>query len=183
MAEKETLPRRRNAGHWVQTERKAHEAWAALVRSSPKAAELMHLLVAEMGDHNAVVISQHTLAGLMGCAERTVRRAVKELADGNWIELRQIGERGTVNAHVINDRVAWQGKREGRRYSLFSASVVISDAEQPGGAVGTFSAPLRALPTLFPGERQLPTGEGLQPPSEPDLPGMEHDLPAKTSED
>jgi hypothetical protein len=29
------------------------------------------------------------------------------------------------------------------------------------------------------GERQMPVGDGLPPPSEPPLPGLEPDLPAK----
>lgn len=171
-----SLPDQPIQGRWVQTERAAHEAWAALIRKSSIAAELMHLLVGRMGDHNAVVISQGTLSELLGRSKRTVKRAVKDLVDDNWIEVRQIGDRGTVNAYVINDRVAWYGPRNGMRYSLFSATVVVSEDEQPSEP---FSEPLRRLPTLFPGERQLPSGEGLEPPSEPDLPGFEVDLPAK----
>jgi hypothetical protein len=67
----------------------------------------------------------------MKCSRRTVQRAVDVLAEDRWIEIRQIGENGTVNAHIINDRVAWSGKRDGLRYSLFSAAVIISEAEQP----------------------------------------------------
>lgn len=178
-ADRGRLPEERPRGHWVQTERRAHEAWAGLVRSSPRAAELLHLLVAQMGQHNAVVISQGTLATMMGRNRRTVMRAVEVLAEGNWLRALQIGDRGTVNAYVVNDQVAWQGKREGMRYSLFSASVVIAEAEQAAEALARLSEPLKAIPSLFPGERQLPTGEGLPPPSEPDLPGMEPDLPTR----
>lgn len=177
MAEK--LPEAKPKGHWVQTERAAHEAWAALLRRSPRAAELLHLLVARVGDHNAVVISQASLAKLMGRNPRTVRRAAQELVDQNWIEVRQIGDRGTVNAYVVNDRVAWNGRRDSIRYSLFSAAVVISEEEQPDRASLSAQEPLRELPSLFPGEQQLPGGEGLPPPSEPDFPGLEPDLPAK----
>lgn len=172
------LPEKKTRGHWVQTERQAHEAWAELMRKSPRAAELLHLLVARMGDHNAVVVSQKTLGELMERNTRTVRRAVKELVAGNWIEVRQLGDTASVNAYVINDRVAWSGRRESLRYSLFSAAVVVSSQEQPDSSDIGSQAPLRALPTLFPGERQLPTGPGLPPPSEPILPGMEPDLPA-----
>jgi hypothetical protein len=49
---------------WVQTERAAHEQWARLVMSSPRAAALMHHFVALMGHQNAVVIPQKTLARL-----------------------------------------------------------------------------------------------------------------------
>ncbi|OOY22460.1 helix-turn-helix domain-containing protein [Thioclava sediminum] len=175
----EKLPEAKPKGHWVQTEREAHEAWAALMRKSPRAAELLHLLVARVGDHNAVVVSQKTLAAIMDRNPRTIKRAVRDLVQGNWIEVRQIGDTGTVNAYVINDRVAWTGRREGMRYSLFSAAVVVSDAEQPDEADLGAQEPLRELPSLFPGERQLPSGDGLAPPSEPAIPGLEPDLPAR----
>jgi DNA-binding transcriptional MocR family regulator len=161
----------------VQTEREAHEAWAKLLRNSPRAAELLHLLVARVGRHNAVVISQKTLAALMGRHVNTVTKAVRQLKDANFLEVRQIGDRGTTNAYIINDRVAWQGKRDGIRYSLFSAQVIVSEDEQPDDIDD--QAPLRRTPTLYPGEQQLPTGDGLPPPSEPEFPGMEPDLPAR----
>jgi len=39
---------------------------------------------------------------------------------------------------------------------------------------------LRRLPTLYPGEQQLPSGEGLSPPSQPHFDGMEPNLPARS---
>lgn len=172
------LPAQKPKGHWVQTDRSSHEAWAALTRKSPLAAQVMHLLAARVGDHNAVVISQGTLAKLAGASRRGVQNAIAVLERERWIELRQIGDRGTVNAHVINDRVVWTGSRDGLRTSLFSAVVVLSDTEQPDREDLGAQQPLRKLPRLFPGERQMPAGEGEPPPSEPSLPGMEPDLPA-----
>ena len=64
------------------------------------------------------------------------------------------------------------------RYSLFSAAVLIADDEQPDREELGAQPALHRLPNLFPGERQLPSGPGLPPPSEPSLPGMEPDLPA-----
>lgn len=175
----EKIPEKAPSGRWLQTERAAHEAWAKLIAESPKAAQLMHLLVARIGEHNAVVISQKNLIRLMGVSRPTVQRAVKKLKDDLWIEVRQIGDRGTTNAYVVNDRVAWLGKREGIRYSLFSAAVVISDDEQPDEDKLDNQEPLRQIPSIGRGEQQLPTGPGLPPPSEPVFPGMEVDLPAK----
>lgn len=167
-------------GSWVQTERAAHEAWAALVAKAPKAAQLMHILTARVGENNAVVISHKTLASLMKVKSiTTVKTALAVLQEDRWIEIRQIGDRGTVNAYVMNDRVVWNGPRDGMRYSLFSATVVLSDAEQPDRDSLGQQVALRSIPGLLPGERQLPTGEGLPPPSEPALPGMEPDLPAR----
>src|SRR3546814_8965486 len=114
----------------------------------------------------------------MKCSRRTVQRAVDVLAEDRWIEIRQIGENGTVNAHIINDRVAWSGKRDGLRYSLFSAAVIISEAEQPDFEALGQQAPLRRLPSLLRDERQLPSGPGTPPPAQPFIDGMEPHLPA-----
>lgn len=166
------------AGRWVQTERAAHEAWGNLIDRSPKAAKLMHLLTARVGDNNAVVVSQKTLQTLMKCSRPTVQRALDLLVSDRWLEVRRIGENGTVNAYIINDRIAWSGKRDGLRYSLFTAAVIVSEDEQPDRDQLGAQEPLRRLPSLFRGEQQLPTGDGLPPPVEPALPGLEHDLPA-----
>lgn len=171
------LPKEQPKGNWVQTERAAHEAWAALIQKAPKAAQLMHLLTARVGEHNAVVVSQKTLAELMRCSRRTVQRAVEVLAEDNWIEIRQIGQSGTVNAHIINDRVAWSGKRDGLRHSLFSATVIISSTEQPDSFDPDNQEPLRKIASLYPSEQQLPSGDGLPPPSQPFFDGLEPDLP------
>lgn len=169
------LPVKKAPGTWVQTDRATHEAWAALTRRSGLAAQIMHLLAARVGEFNAVVISQKTLAELAGASRRGVQNALKLLEQDRWIELVQIGDTGSVNAHVINDRVVWSGPRENLRYSKFSAVVIVSEKEQPNpDALGRHDA-LRTLPGD--GERQIATGPGLEPPSEPNLPGMEPDLP------
>lgn len=179
MTDTRTLPTAPSSpGSWVQTDRATHEAWARMSVKSPRASALLHVLVARIGQHNAVVASQSVLAKLMGCNRRTIVRAIQDLVEGRWIEVRQIGDRGTVNAYVVNDRVAWHGPREGLRYSLFSATVILAESEQPDGRELGQQEPLRKLPRLFPGERQLAGGEGEPPPSEPSLPGMEPDLPA-----
>jgi hypothetical protein len=175
MAKQPALPAKRPAGTWIQTGREAHEAWALLSRK-PAASAVMHILCAHLGEHNAVVISQETIARLCKLSTRSVRRGILDLIEGNWIEVRQIGATGTTNAYVVNDRVAWQGSRDGLRYSLFSAAVFISEEEQPDRDDLERQAPLRRLPRI--GEQQLPAGEGLPPPSQPFLAGLEPDLPA-----
>ncbi|MCA0964971.1 helix-turn-helix domain-containing protein [Salipiger bermudensis] len=179
----EKLPdTKKRQGNWVQTERAAHEAWAALIADSPLAARVAHVLTARLGDHNAVVISQKALAKILGKSDRSVRTALKKLEAENWIEIRQIGQNGTVNAYVVNDRIAWSGKRDGIRYSLFSANVIVTDEEQPDRNELGQQEPLRRLPSLYQDERQLPSGAGLPPISQPFFDGMEPDLPG-TSRD
>lgn len=175
---KQDLPEKKQHGSWVQTERAAHEAWAMFLGlpGAVNASRVMHLLLSRMEAHNAVVIAQKTLADLLGVDVRTVRRAVAMLKEHKWIELRNIGVKGTVSAYIVNDRIAWTGKRDGIRYSLFSATVIISDKEQPDQI--DHQEPLRKLPRLYPDEKQLPSGQGLPPVSQPSFPGLEQDLPS-----
>ena len=76
----------------------------------------------------------------------------------------------TVNAYVLNDRVAWTRARNDLRYSLFSATVITSETEQDDTDALGKQVPLRRLPKL--GEAQLPSGTGLPPESQAFLGGM-----------
>ena len=169
-------PAKHKSGHWVQTERKAHEAWANLIARKPRAAMLLHHLVAQMGHQNAVVVSQKTLSKLMGYGLRTVQYAIVDLVAEKWIQVVKLNGPGTVSAYVVNDRVAWGQPRDQLSLSAFSATVVANLEDQDTDALT--HSDLRRIPTLYPGERQLPTGFGEDPPSQPNMPGMEPDLPA-----
>ncbi len=161
---------------WVQTERKAHEAWASLIGRKPRAAMLLHHLVARMGHQNAIVVSQKTLAKIVGVHLETVKRALRDLESERWIQVVKMNGPGTVCAYVVNDRVAWAEKRELLRLSVFSATVVADEEDQDANALRHDE--LRRIPLLYPGERQLPHGPGEMPPSQPSLDGLEADLPA-----
>lgn len=166
-------------GTWVQTDRKGHEKWAVLAIEHPRASSVLHVLVSKMGRHNALVASLPNLCRLTKCSRSTLIRALAVLREQNWIEVRQIGASGTTNAYILNDRLVWSGDRDGIRYSLFSAAILISDDEQPDRDQLGAQPPLEGIPALYAGEHQLPTGDGLPPPSQPALPGMEPDLPAR----
>lgn len=169
------VPVKHKSGQWVQTERKAHEAWANLIARKPRAAQLLHHLVAQMGHQNAVVVSQKILAQLMGVTDRTVRTAIADLVSENWVQVVRIGK-GKEAAYVVNDRVAWGQSRDQLKLSTFSATVIADLDDQDPEALE--HRDLRRIPTLYPGEQQLPSGTGLAPPSQPALEGLEHDLPA-----
>ncbi len=163
-------------GTWVQTERKAHEGWAKLIRTSPKAAELLHLLVANMDKKSAVVVSQKVLAEMMSAHINTVKKSITVLRDGNWIDVVRVGsERGGVNAYLVNRRVAWADKRENQHFAVFDARIITSSGEQDFDVLEQ-REPLKQLPNF--GEFQLPVGDGLDPPSQPSIDGFEPDLPA-----
>ena len=171
-----SVPKLDVRGTWVQTERAAHEAWSALIGRKPKAAQLMHLLVANMGKDGAVVVSQTTLASLMDVSLNTVKRSLTVLSQECWIDVVRVGsERGGVNAYVVNRRVAWADKRENQRYAAFDARILVSEAEQDA-PIADERSQLRQLPSLSPGDMQLPHGEGLPPPSQKPL--VDADLPS-----
>lgn len=176
------LPDRQAPGHFVQTDRSAHEAWMQLTIQAPKASAVLHLLANRVGEHNAVVASYPVLAEVSGLSVSTIRRAIATLIEGNWIEVRRLGPSSTVNAYVLNDRVVWTRARNDLRYSLFSATVLAAETEQEDREVLEKQEPLRKLPRA--GEQQLPSGAGLPPVSQPFFDGLEPDLPGtgKTDE-
>lgn len=156
---------------WVQTERKAHEAWGKLTMRSPRAAAVMHHLVANMGHQNAVVIAQKTLAKLTGCSVATLKRALTDLEDERWIQVVQIGSNGTVNAYVVNAQVAWGENRDQiGRLAVFQAAVIADADDQPDDRLERTD--LRKLPIIYPPEEALPQGEG-EPGGQPTFPGFE----------
>lgn len=161
---------------WVQTELKMHEAWGRLTVKNGSAAAVMHALCAMVGEKNAVVVSQTVIAKALGITDRTVRTALKTLEDGHWIQVVRIGK-GRECAYVLNDRVAWSDKRSNLYLSLFSATVVADAEDQESHTLE--GPPLHKIPTLQAGEKQLPSGPGEEPPSQPSLVGFEPDLPAK----
>lgn len=166
-------------GTFVQTDRATHEAWAKFSIKRPAASAVLHYLAANVGYHNAVIIPQKTVAKALGISDRTVRRAVEDLSDGNWIQVVKLGA-GRECAYVLNDRVAWADKRDNLRLSRFSAEV-IADADDQSDLTLS-DTPLHRLPAMFSDEAQLPSGEGLPPVSQPFLEGMEPDLPATTAD-
>lgn len=168
--------RRQHKGHFVQTDRATHEAWARFTVKRPTAAGVLHLLTANVGHQNAVVISQKVIAKALGVSDRTIIRAIADLEAGNWLQVIKLGA-GRECAYVLNDRVAWADKRDNLRLSRFSAEV-IADADDQS-ALTLSDTPLHSLPTLFSDEAQLPSGEGLPPVSQPFFEGMEPNLPAK----
>lgn len=134
---------------------------------------MAHYLVAHMERTGAVVASYATLAKITGMSVATVRRALDDLKADRWIEVVQIGGKGGANAYVINSRVAWALGRDKLHMAAFTARVIADAGEQPQ----IDDTPLRRIPTLHPGELQLPSGPGEDPPSQPMLEGMEPDLP------
>lgn len=166
-------------GTWVQVDRAALERWSLLTMNNPRAAAVMQVMVSRMQRNNALVTSQATLASYAGCSIATLKRALSVLREQGWLDVQRIGPTGTACAYIVNSRVAWSGPRDGIRYAMFDATVLVSDVEQPNRhRIGT-EPPLEQIPEIYSGEQQMPVGDGMDPPAEPELPGLERDLVAR----
>lgn len=139
------IPKRKDVGSWVQIEREGLRAWRILVREAPRAAELMMELASRVGSHNAVIVSQKMLAAELGVHSRTIYRAIETLRERNWIEVRNVDFSGT-KAYVLNNRVVWTGSRDGLRFALFSAAVILSETDQPDRDQLGRQEPLKQMP-------------------------------------
>jgi hypothetical protein len=164
---KAPVPKRQE---FVQTQRTAHVEWGKLVLSNPTAAAVMHQLVAFMDRQNAVAISHTTLGELVGLHQTTIKKAIKYLRDHHWVQVIQLGQRGTVNAYVVNDQVAWADYRDNKRLAIFSARIIADAKDQDGLALAP--AKLRKVPVIYPPEEALPVGD-LRPGDQDSFPGFE----------
>lgn len=129
---------------WVQTDRNAHDAWGNMVSRNPRAAVLLHKLVAHMDQSGAVVASHSTLSKLCGYSTATLKRAISDLKNDQWIEVVQLGGKGGACAYVVNSRVAWADKRSNLPMAFFTARVIANEEEQSS----IEKTPLRKIPTL-----------------------------------
>lgn len=165
-----------NRGTWVQTERAGHEAWAQLIHHNPRAAQLLHILVANMDEKAALVASHKLLSELCGVSIMTIRRSLTVLVDQAFIQTVRIGsERGGVLGYIVNSRVAWADSRDNLKYASFSARVLVTSTEQTAPLEGP---ELKQAPIMAPGDLQLPHGPGMEPPAQETLNGLLPDIPA-----
>lgn len=155
---------------WVQTERATHVAWGRLALTNPSAAAVMHQLVAVMDKQNAVAVSHKTLAALVGVSVTTVKRALGFLEESRWLQTVRIGPTGSVNAYVINERVAWADYRDNKRFAVFSARIVADVDDQTRLCLDP--SDLRRVPVIHPPEEALPVGD-WPPGAQAQLPGFE----------
>ena len=148
----------------------ALEGLSELIDRAPKAAKLIVALIRRMppGGGGVVVVSRETMKELMGCSMPTVDRSLKILMDEGWVQRIKIGG---ASALAINRRVAWVGPRGDLQHAVFDATVIASRSEQDAAALNP--PPARQVPILEHGEVPIPTGDGIDPPSQQLLDGVE----------
>jgi hypothetical protein len=155
---------------FVQIEREALHEWSRFMMKHQRAASVLGHLTALMDKQAAVAISHKTLAKICGCSLPTIKRALDDLQNGNWIQVVQLGPSGTVNAYVINSRVAWCDLRDNKKMAIFSARIVADSDDQSQQTLS--NEKLRRVPIVHPPEEALPAGEWPEG-AQTQLPGME----------
>lgn len=129
---------------FVQVERSELRCIAELGQTSPLALDVLMMLVQAMNKENAVMMSYETMAALTGKKDRTLRRAVKILKDGNWIQVIKVG---TANAYVVNNAVFWTDRGD-KKYASFSAQVVTTFDEQDKDVRSSPNTKLKRVPSI-----------------------------------
>jgi hypothetical protein len=165
---------------FVQIEREALIEWANFTRKKPTASALLQRLTAMMDKQGAVAVSHKTLAKLSRCSINTVKTAISDLEKGNWLQIVRLGSTGTVNAYVINSRVAWCDLRDNKKMAIFSARIVADVEEQTERTLSNDK--LRRIPIVHPPEEALPAGEWPEG-GQTQLPGLESVAVGKPKED
>lgn len=136
-----------------------------LARRAPAARQVFDLICEKMNRSNALVISQTTMASILGYTRQTISSSVALLENESWLQIIKIG---TSNAYVLNSKVVWRDVG-GKRYSAFNARVYVSEEEQNKSAEMWEAVTLKQVPVLLPGEIPISDEEDLPPPDQKDL--------------
>ena len=155
---------------WLMSDKKAHQAmWQFGVKpGNGTAIVVLHFLTARLHrGTNAVVMSFDAIAKTMNLTDKTIKTAIKKLAEAKFI---QILKTGKSNVYVINHQVAWQGPR-GARFAAFGAELMVHEAEQdmPVDQLIEDAKNLQTVPIMEFGERILVGNEPIDPPDQQEL--------------
>lgn len=155
---------------WLMSDKKAHQAmWQFGVKPGNGTSILvLHFLTSRLHrGTNAVVMSFDAIAKTMNLTDKTIKTAIKKLAEAKFI---QILKTGKSNVYVINHQVAWQGAR-GARFAAFGAELMVHEAEQdvPVDQLIEDSKTLQTVPIMDFGERILVGNESIDPPDQQEM--------------
>jgi hypothetical protein len=103
---------------------------ARLSIKNPRAASILHVILAQLDEDKTLVISQNNLARLGKCSLATLKRSLKVLRE-NWVDISNIGNTGSVCSYRINERLLWEYSDEDNiKVAIFKATVLTSSNEQ-----------------------------------------------------
>ncbi|ECI2830453.1 hypothetical protein AHV84_24390, partial [Salmonella enterica subsp. enterica serovar Senftenberg] len=154
----------RVTGGYYMMSRAAEKNLRALQAANPTAALVFSVIRENMQiGTNAVAISNTAFCKIIGKSRATVTRAIKHLAEHNYVQIVKVG---TTNTYVVNEQVAFAGSA-GQRKAVFSATVVAHEVEQDEGWDQVKK--LKAVPVIYEDERAIMNDEELPPPDQTDL--------------
>lgn len=113
--------------NFVQINRDTYKLEDRLMKNNPFAYRVWRFLIDKMDNYNAVIISYNVLTEVFEVSRSTIYRAIKELEEGNYVK---IFKSGTSNVYAINDEMVWSSWGNNRKYSSFSANVIVAESEQ-----------------------------------------------------
>lgn len=114
-------------GNFVQLYRSGITPLINIAEKNPQAVRLFLFFIKEMNGKNALIASVRVLAEVLNVSEKSIKNWVKFLKENNFID---IAKSGTSNVYFINSTIAWTSTAAGKKYSNFSAQVLISESEQ-----------------------------------------------------
>lgn len=123
------------------------QGWKTIVELSNDAVALrLYAFLADQAGHeNALVATYATLAAELEISERTIRRAVRRLEEGEHLVVLKLG---TTCVYVLNPDEVWKTKDEHKRFCSFRTRALVPFADNPmlkrrlTHAVGQRSLPL-----------------------------------------
>jgi hypothetical protein len=154
-----------NPNDFVQVTRGHLRDLRELAKRSPASWHVFMLLTERMNRGNAIVVSQTTMAKILGYTRPTVNIAIKLLETERWLQVVKVGQ---ANAYVLNSKVVWRDVG-GKRFAGFYAEVLVSEEEQGRPIEDWDNIELRQVPLLGENEHPLLDDAPLPPPDQADL--------------
>jgi len=158
-------PINKNTADFVQVTRGYLAEMRKLQDKSPMALSVLLFLTERMTRQNAIVISQPTLAEILGCNPSSIYRAINLLRKENWVQVVKVGQ---ANGYLVNSKVVWRSHQE-KRYGYFNAEVVVSETEQVQTIEELENQTLKHIPNVKVGEMMISDNADLPPPDQKDL--------------
>ena len=152
--------------NFVQFNRKAMASHRQLIMKSQLGAAILDFLVERMDRNNAVVCSYKVLQEITGYSRASIGRAMKVLKEDNWIQTVKIG---SATAYLVNSAAFWSTYANGKKYSLFHATVIASAEEQQETEEALEKLELNRVTVLQNNEMAVIGNEELPPPDQKDL--------------
>jgi len=126
LIEQEEEEKERKKNHdFVQFTRKGLSVLSSI--TNPIALRVFLFLSEKMDRENKIIVSQQTLAEVLGVSRQSISTAVKELVDKQML---MILKTGSSNIYCLNANVVWTTYGNRKEYATFKATVFISKTEQ-----------------------------------------------------